>query len=57
MNREFNEEQSFRAHEQASPGYPSETSVKVGVRIVHGEKLLEEKLGRNDFCPCGSRKR
>ena len=38
-------------------GYPSETQVKVGVRIVHGGKLLEEKLGRNDLCPCGSRKR
>lgn len=37
-------------------GYPSETQVKVGVRIVHGEKLLEEKLGRNDLCPCGSGK-
>lgn len=38
-------------------GYPSETHVKVGVRVVHGEKLLEEKLGRNDLCPCGSNKR
>lgn len=35
-------------------GYPSETQVKVGRRVVHGEKLLEEKLGRNDLCPCGS---
>jgi uncharacterized protein YecA (UPF0149 family) len=35
-------------------GYPSETRVKVGVRIVHGDKLLEEKLGRKDLCPCGS---
>ena len=26
-------------------GYPSETQVKRGVRIVHGDKLLEEKLG------------
>ncbi|HEY3968958.1 MAG TPA: SEC-C metal-binding domain-containing protein [Planctomycetaceae bacterium] len=38
-------------------GYPSETQVKRGVRIVHGEKLLEEKLGRDDLCPCGSGKR
>jgi uncharacterized protein YecA (UPF0149 family) len=37
-------------------GYPSETQVKVGVRVVHGEKLLEEKLGRNDLFPCGSDK-
>jgi len=38
-------------------GYPSETNVKRGIRIVHGEKLLIEKLGRNDPCPCGSNKR
>ena len=38
-------------------GYPSETQVKRGVRIVHGDKLLKEKLGRNDPRPCGSGKR
>jgi uncharacterized protein YecA (UPF0149 family) len=42
-------------------GYPSETKVKVGVQMVHVENLppkeLVEKLGRNDLCPCGSRKR
>ncbi|WP_145362909.1 SEC-C metal-binding domain-containing protein [Stratiformator vulcanicus] len=38
-------------------GYPSEARVKRGVRVVHGEKLLEEKLGRNDLCPCGSGQR
>ncbi|MCC7085553.1 MAG: SEC-C domain-containing protein [Pirellulales bacterium] len=38
-------------------GYPSESKVKVGVRFVQGTKLLEEKLGRNDLCPCGSRLR
>ncbi|MSR58413.1 MAG: nucleic acid-binding protein [Planctomycetaceae bacterium] len=38
-------------------GFPSETRVKRGVRIVHGVKLLEEKLGRNDLCPCGSGQR
>src|SRR3982751_4616542 len=38
-------------------GFPSELRVKRGVRIVHGDKLLEEKLGRNDLCPCGSGKR
>lgn len=32
-------------------GFPSETQVKRGVRIVGGDKLLEEKLGRNDLCP------
>lgn len=35
-------------------GFPSETQVQRGIRIVHGDKLLEEKLGRNDPCPCGS---
>lgn len=30
-------------------GYPSETRVKRGVRVVHGEKELVEKLGRNDL--------
>ena len=38
-------------------GYPSETRVKKGRRIVHGEKELTEKLGRNDLCPCGSGRR
>ena len=35
-------------------GFPSETQVKRGVRVVHGNKELFEKLGRNDLCPCGS---
>jgi uncharacterized protein YecA (UPF0149 family) len=35
-------------------GFPSEQSVKRGVQLVHGDKLLEEKLGREDPCPCGS---
>ena len=35
-------------------GYPSETQVKRGQRIVSGDKYLIEKLGRNDPCPCGS---
>ncbi|MBN2533769.1 MAG: SEC-C domain-containing protein [Spirochaetales bacterium] len=38
-------------------GFPSETNVKKGTRIVHGNKYLLEKLGRNDPCPCGSGKR
>jgi hypothetical protein len=25
-----------------------------GRRVVHGDKELSEKLGRNDPCPCGS---
>jgi uncharacterized protein YecA (UPF0149 family) len=35
-------------------GYPSERRVKRGERIVHGDRELVEKLGRNDRCPCGS---
>lgn len=38
-------------------GFPSETRVKKGARIVHGDKKLQEKLGRNDLCPCGSGRR
>jgi hypothetical protein len=35
-------------------GYPSETRVMRGLRIVHGDKELLERLGRNDPCPCDS---
>jgi hypothetical protein len=28
--------------------------VKRGLRVVHGNKELVEKLGRRDPCPCGS---
>jgi uncharacterized protein YecA (UPF0149 family) len=35
-------------------GFPSETGVKRGERIVRDGKELAEKLGRNDPCPCGS---
>ncbi|MBY0522792.1 MAG: SEC-C domain-containing protein [Gemmataceae bacterium] len=38
-------------------GFPSETRVKRGVRLVHGTKELTEKLGRDDLCPCGSGRR
>ena len=38
-------------------GYNSETRVKRGYRIVHGDKELIEKLGRNDPCPCLSGRR
>jgi uncharacterized protein YchJ len=38
-------------------GFPSETHVKRGQRIVHGDKELIEKTGRNDPCPCGSGRR
>jgi uncharacterized protein YecA (UPF0149 family) len=35
-------------------GFPSESQVKRGERIVRGDKELLEKLGRNDPCPCHS---
>jgi len=35
-------------------GFPSETRVKSGLRVVGGTKELMEKLGRNDLCPCES---
>jgi uncharacterized protein YecA (UPF0149 family) len=38
-------------------GFPSETQVKRGPRVVHGDKELREKLGRRDLCPCGSGRR
>ena len=47
----------FETMSKRKKGYPSETKLKCGIRIVHGDKLLEEKLGRNDPCPCGSGKR
>jgi uncharacterized protein YecA (UPF0149 family) len=47
----------FETMSKRRKGFPSETQVKRGVRLVHGDKELVEKLGRNDFCPCGSRKR
>ena len=50
-NRRFFETMSKRRK-----GFHSESRVKRGVRIVGGDKLLEEKLGRNDLCPCGSRR-
>ena len=38
----------------AGGAFNSETRVKRGPRLVHGDKELLEKLGRNDLCPCGS---
>ena len=47
----------FETMSKHRKGFPSETKVKRGVRIVHGDKELAEKVGRNDLCPCGSGKR
>jgi uncharacterized protein YecA (UPF0149 family) len=44
----------FEITSKRRKGFPSERQVKRGLRIVHGNKELREKLGRNDLCPCGS---
>ncbi len=48
---------AFEVISKRRKGFPSETHVKRGNRVVHGDKELVEKLGRNDLCPCGSGKR
>jgi hypothetical protein len=45
---------AFERSSKRRKGYPSEARVKRGLRIVHGDKDLSEKLGRRDPCPCGS---
>jgi uncharacterized protein YecA (UPF0149 family) len=45
---------AFEVMSKRRKGFPSETAVKRGDRVVHGDKELVEKLGRNDPCPCGS---
>jgi hypothetical protein len=47
----------FERSSKRRKGFPSETHVKTGFRVVHGDKDLLEKLGRNDPCPCGSGRR
>ena len=44
----------FQITSKRRKGFPSETGVKRGQRVVHDVKELIEKLGRNDPCPCGS---
>ena len=51
------EDSNFEITSKRRKGFPSETQVKRGVRVVHGNKELSEKLGRNDLCPCGSGRR
>jgi uncharacterized protein YecA (UPF0149 family) len=48
------EDSNFEFTSKRRKGFPSETNVKRGLRIVHGTKELSEKLGRNDLCQCGS---
>ncbi len=45
---------AFEASSKRRRGYPSEKAVKRGYRLVHGDKELQEKLGNNDLCLCGS---
>jgi uncharacterized protein YecA (UPF0149 family) len=47
-------EVSFEITSKRLKGFPPETRVKKGFRVVHGNKELMEKLGRNDLCPCDS---
>ena len=48
------EDSNFEITSKRRKGFPSETRVKRGSRVVRGFKELTEKLGRNDLCPCGS---
>lgn len=47
----------FEVMSKRRKSFPSETRVKRGRRLVHGDVELVEKLGRNDLCPCGSGRR
>jgi hypothetical protein len=47
---------AFERSSKRRKGFPSETKVKRGDRVVHGDVELSEKLGRKDLCPCGSRR-
>jgi hypothetical protein len=44
----------FERSSKRRKGYPSETRVGRGLRVVGQNKELVEKLGRKDLCPCGS---
>jgi hypothetical protein len=48
---------AFEIMSKRRRGFPSESRVKRGQRVVHGDKELHEKLGRNDLCPCESGRR
>lgn len=44
----------FEVMSKRRKSFPSETRVKRGDQLVHGDVELVEKLGRKDRCPCGS---
>lgn len=48
---------AFEVTRKRRKGFPSESRVMRGDRVVHGDKELLEKLGRNDPCPCASGRR
>ena len=48
---------NFEITSKRRKGFASETRVKRGPRVVHGDKELRERLGRKDMCPCGSGRR
>ncbi|MFL5095868.1 MAG: SEC-C metal-binding domain-containing protein [Xanthobacteraceae bacterium] len=48
---------AFDVTSKRRKSFPSESHVKRGQRVVHGNAELIEKLGRNDLCPCGSGRR
>lgn len=50
----YEDQSRFEITSKRRKGFPSETQVKKGLRVVRGIKELREKLGRNDLCPCGS---
>lgn len=50
----YSDETSFEITSKRRKGYPSETRVKKGHRVVRGNKELYEKLGRKDLCAYGS---
>ena len=59
MARKHNDQDfSFEPTSKRRRGFPSGTNVKRGARSVKGdEKELQERLGNNDPCPCGSGRR
>ena len=48
---------AFEPMSKRKRGYPSESAVRRGLRVVLGDKELSEKLGKDDLCPCGSGRR
>jgi hypothetical protein len=51
-NRNIWTDSNFEITSRRRKGFPSETQLKRGVRVVHGNNELFEKLGRNDHCRC-----